>query len=367
VLFAIAGAALLVLCGVIAYIAWPTHDPGGTEEDPKQKGPTVGRKQPDVPPGKQPKAAPPTYQPGASIEAVEPDQKLESLALAFGDAGGQVLAGTVVDRNRARFHAWSWDNRAPIELMVKGSLGEWVCLSEDGRLALAGRGFQILRVRSVSSGEIMGRISTGPHVFAAAFSPDSRYLVYGRQKILGDDHRVLVWDLEVGKEVGDGRAFVEPLRCIAVSSGARWAATSDKKGLAVWEVKTGEVRYSESDSILCAAFASKGSFLIAGDASGTIRVVDLPAGKARRFTDRHSDAVTCLALSADGRRLVSGSKDQSVRVWEVSTGKMVQRLDGHEHPLFSVAINADGRRLISGDSAGTIRLWEEKQVRTKER
>jgi WD40 repeat protein len=72
----------------------------------------------------------------------------------------------------------------------------------------------------------------------------------------------------------------------------------------------------------------------------------------------HTSAVWGMALEAGGRLLASGSEDGTVRLWELPGGRALATLQGHTSGVYSVALAAAGHLVASASADGTVRLWQ---------
>ncbi len=68
--------------------------------------------------------------------------------------------------------------------------------------------------------------------------------------------------------------------------------------------------------------------------------------------------VFAMALSPDGTLLATGDASGAVRLWDLPTGTPLARLVGHEHMIFSLDFSPDGHGLITGGPDGTVRIWD---------
>lgn len=149
----------------------------------------------------------------------------------------------------------------------------------------------------------------------------------------GESPRVIVWDLETGKEVceikpAEGKAsgadFTPDARFLAV-----WGdRTRSPKGLAqgsgtleLWEFarrRVASARKTPGTDLKSVAFRGDGRILAAGQDNGEVVLWDMVTGAECRRLKGHRAAVQSLRFSGDGRRLVSGATDRTALIWDVA-------------------------------------------------
>jgi WD40 repeat protein/serine/threonine protein kinase len=71
----------------------------------------------------------------------------------------------------------------------------------------------------------------------------------------------------------------------------------------------------------------------------------------------HEAEVSSIVFSHDGSLLAAGSGDRTVRVWEVPTGRAVTILPGLGDRPAQLLFSSDGKRLITIDQSGVARVW----------
>jgi WD40 repeat protein len=98
-----------------------------------------------------------------------------------------------------------------------------------------------------------------------------------------------------------------------------------------------------------------GLLVSAGD-DRTVRVWDVPAGRAVHVLSGHTHFVRQVAVAAG--RVVSASQDGTVRVWELSSGQCRHVLAGHRLDVMAVAISADGRTAVSSAMDNAVLVWD---------
>ena len=124
-------------------------------------------------------------------------------------------------------------------------------------------------------------ISSG--VTAVAFSPNSRYIVYGIW-----NGTLRLWDTATGKAIG------QPLK-------------------------------GHEDRVTSVAFSPDGLRIVSGSFDNTLRLWDAATGQALGSPLKiHDNFVTiaCVAFSPNGRHIVSGS-GETVHLWDANTGNAI--------------------------------------------
>ncbi|KAI0388002.1 WD40-repeat-containing domain protein [Hypomontagnella monticulosa] len=145
--------------------------------------------------------------------------------------------------------------------------------------------------------------------------------------------------------------------------GKSLAICSYEMTVQVWDVTTGQVKYSlegHSREVLTVVFSPDGNKLASGSWDKTIRIWDIATGQAEHILEGHSGRINTLAFTPDGKKLASGSgyPGRKVRVWDVASGHVEHILEGHSSWVGVVLFSPDGRRLVSGSCDKTIRVWD---------
>jgi WD40 repeat protein len=240
-----------------------------------------------------------------------------------------------------------------------------VAFAPDGK-AVASAGGPDIHLWEPTSGKRIKTLTghAGP-VKGLAFGGDPNTLVS-----VGDDRRVVLWDVEAGKPA---HTFPDqPSRVEAVAVSGKQAATANAGGeLTVYPltnpaggqpviIPATDGRQAEFG----VAFAANGGIVVGGgDKLAKLFAGPDPAGNTPgtgavlRTFPGHADAVTGVATTADGQLLVTGGKDATVRVWELTGGKPARVFQGHATGVTAVAVRADGSQAASASEDGTIRVW----------
>ena len=104
------------------------------------------------------------------------------------------------------------------------------------------------------------------------------------------------------------------------------------------------------------AVAPGGATLASADASGLVRLWELPAGHLLHELNGHRQRVTGLAFSPDGAKLASGDADGHLCLWHVSGGTLV-RASSPAAAITTLAFSLDGQTLASGHGTGEVGFW----------
>jgi WD40 repeat protein len=200
-----------------------------------------------------------------------------------------------------------------------------------------------------------------------AFTRDGKSLVSA-----GDDKIVRIWDIASGKTVrtilgqiadGDqGKIFAAALspdeRYLAV--GGLLGASPDSGLIRIHNFQTGEVTAllrGHTRAVHTLAFSSDGRWLASGSSDNTVKIWDAAEWKLVRTLSGHTDSAYAVAFSPDSRTLVSGSLDKTLRLWDRDSGQLLKEMTGHAGQVPSVAFSPDGRYIGSSDSVGVVKLW----------
>ena len=96
--------------------------------------------------------------------------------------------------------------------------------------------------------------------------------------------------------------------------------------------------------------------LMAGFATGLVKVWELEGRRQEVTLDGHKEQVRGLALLPDGRTLVSTARD--IRFWDLDSGRQLSIFRLRTAGLFGCSVSPDGRRLALGAGDGRITIWD---------
>jgi WD40 repeat protein len=247
--------------------------------------------------------------------------------------------------------------------------------SPDSKLLASGANDDsVVRIWNVSDGRLVRRLEGHTDwIRSVMFSPDGKTLVSG-----SFDHSIRIWDVATGRLLHVLNGHSQFISTAVISPDGKSLASSSGDGtVRLWDISTGQQRsgFSFESQINLAnnepiwvtglAFSPDGKTLVAGQADGTIAVLDAATGTQQRSLAGHTDIVVSRAVqfSPDGKTLATGSFDGTVRLWDVSSGTQKAELNGHGLRVLSLSFSADGAQLAStSDEGGQMLLWDVAQA-----
>jgi WD40 repeat protein len=241
------------------------------------------------------------------------------------------------------------------------TMSDVLAFSPDGRrIVVAAATGKALHLIDVARGKV---VRTFPHahiVFAAAFSPDGRYLVAGGFESADKVYFARVREVDAHQEGHRLRFGPGPIRCVAYSpDGATVAVGGDGgKSLAVklFDAATGEERlkipFPDGTSVRSVAFSPDGRTLAASGGSST-RLFDAATGRERLKLDRKAIG---LRFAPDGATLV-GAVAGTIYRWDAATGRSLIP-EGGDSPVAQIAVTPDGRRVVTCGQDGDGHIWD---------
>jgi WD40 repeat protein len=292
-----------------------------------------------------------------------------------------------------------------------------VAMTDDGRLAAAGRGNEI-HVYEVATNRVVARLmdpslstQTGVKTGIAHLDLVQSLVFHPSGDLLasGGFREVKLWRRPSNVRLGELAGASEPVQAIATSADGKWAATGEANGMIrIWNLSEHKAAHtlaghagaitglrfsldgarlftSSKDKTIRAwnvadgaaagkidapaevnniALVNGGQEIVSADADNVLRVWALPAQtgaaeppKPVKELKGHGGPVTAVdSQLPDGKVILSGSQDGSIRVWNYDNGQQVRQMD-HGGPVAAVAIRPDGKRLASGGANNAVKLW----------
>jgi len=235
-----------------------------------------------------------------------------------------------------------------------------ISVTPDGRRAVSASFDNTLRVWDLHDGVCLRTLAGhSDMVFSVSSTPDGRRAVSG-----SFDNTLRVWDLDTGACLRTFKDSVGATGVSLTSDGRRalsWDRFSDS--LHIWDLERGSqvpgrlASHHKSGSLRnVEPYVGRAVFW--GNATNTLRFLDLGNKSAWYTLSGHGTGVRCAAVTPGGRRAVSSSDDDTLRVWDVESGGCLRVF---QHSGFRcVAMTPDGRRAV-GVLTGhdnTLQVWD---------
>lgn len=188
----------------------------------------------------------------------------------------------------------------------------------------------------------------------------------GTQLFAGGYHELTVWNTSDGALVRripnigqrtSGLDLSPDGTMLVVGDGAPGRSGSVR----IVDVNAGRLKQvigTAGDLVLDVKFSPDGSRVAAATVDSGVKIYDVTDGNERLAIDSHSDWVTSVAWSADGNILVTGSRDKTCKLFDTETGELKHTYSGHGKPVRGVAFHPDGEEVYSSGSDNKIHRWK---------
>jgi WD40 repeat protein len=273
------------------------------------------------------------------------------------DASGRVTLITIRQGGQLQFRQsgrlWevlapdaSW-LASPDEKWGSGTVKIWDTATGQERAALTGH---------------QGRVN------AAASAPDGSWLASA-----GNDATVRIWDTATGQERAALTGHLGHVDAVAIAPDGSWLASAGRDAtVRIWDAATGRERMTLTSYrgwvnpdalqphrgwVTALAIAPDGSWLAAGDETGTVLIWDTSAGPEHAIQASHQHDVSRLAIAPDGSWLAASDHHSSLRIWDTATGQEKAALR-HARRVAALAIAPDSSWLATSEDQGRVRVWD---------
>jgi WD40 repeat protein len=222
------------------------------------------------------------------------------------------------------------DDAEIASLSWKGTAPHWLHgFSPDGRLLAIEFADRILRLYDVASGGVRLEIKIG--VSSCDFSPDGRWIT-----VRLPDGSVAVYDVETGGQQHElpggfpsGYMRFDP-------TGQRLAWFSRRaRAMEIREIESGATLRTmpQSERVTDVSWSPDGRLLAAASDDGKGTVWDVQTGETRFTLEGHDKSMLRIRFNHSGRLIASSSWDDTIRLWDAFTGRPVLRLPGTSYQL----------------------------------
>ena len=205
-----------------------------------------------------------------------------------------------------------WDLATGQTLWTLAGHADWVlacAVTPDGRRVVSASDDHTLKVWDLATGQAMWTLAGhAAFVRACAVTPDGRRVVSASA-----DYTLKVWDLATGQALWTLAGHAAFVRACAVSPDGRCVVSaSDDKTLKVWDLTTGQALWTlagHAASVLACAVTPDGRYVVSTSNDHTLKVWDLAKGTCL-LTHHASANYTAVAVTATA--IIAGDTTGSV-------------------------------------------------------
>ncbi|MBI2422879.1 MAG: caspase family protein [Candidatus Hydrogenedentes bacterium] len=259
-----------------------------------------------------------------------------------------------------------------------GRVNDLAC-TPDGRTLISVSDDKAIRFWDVGTGILVktlrGQAGAGPEgqLFAAALSPDGRFLAVGGYGTPKGDTPIQIIDIAADRQVGTLSGHTNTVNALAWSADGRYLASgSADTDVRIWDVggvaeKPEGIRCvatleGHTDDVYDVDFAPDGSALVSASYDHSCRLwrrgVDgsFESGNSK-VMEGHSEGARCVVWSPKGDYIVSGGHDERVLLWD-RQGDLVKELGRLSGKVVTVSFLGDGSRVVGAGSGNPAVVFE---------
>lgn len=149
------------------------------------------------------------------------------------------------------------------------------------------------------------------------------------------------------------------IRSVAYSPDGRSLATcADDATVRIWDLPSGKARlHCGFDGGLEVLAFCGGNYLACGTADGQVILWDSANRRPDASAIRHTGGVRCLACAPDGRGIVSAGWDRALSLWRVPS-LFQQTLAPREEGVVGLAFTRDGTTVVAAGQDGSLDRYD---------
>lgn len=193
----------------------------------------------------------------------------------------------------------------------QGVIVSFIALSSDKKTLFCGTPENSIQLFNIDTGSYKNMGGTQP-VTAYAISSDRQIIVSGKKNIS-------IWDVNKQKLKYTLQSPSEVKLLAITPDKATLVGTCANNTINIWNIATGEIKYTNECFLDCLIISPNGKNFITGYYS-YVTAVDIDTGKkgftvARHLEHLHLERVNCLASSPNGGFIIVGSVDGTITIW----------------------------------------------------
>jgi WD40 repeat protein len=271
---------------------------------------------------------------------------------------GKYLVSGGEDKN---IHVWSNPVFGSSEESTIPNQPHWIEFSPCGRwlMLLEGHaaGTGILRLIEVATGyelwKLVMRRTMTPEGCPVAFDGSGDYITFRRL-----DESLCEHDSRTGQILTvlkpDGGSL-----CRCWETDGTLIYTDINSAIFTFDRRAAKASLASGELELIGSYAtSRGTLWLETNSAHTLRLTNMPLGRAIRSFEAISDRVKIATMSSDGKFLATVAQSPVIHLWNLHDSKPANRLISHNGNVNNVRFSGDGLTLLSRGFDGTLRLWD---------
>ncbi|HVM31609.1 MAG TPA: protein kinase [bacterium] len=226
--------------------------------------------------------------------------------------------------------------------------------SADGKWVLTGGDDKNLRLWDADSGAPRGKpLDTGFKIEKAFFSPDAK-----RVAVLGAGGALKVYGVPPGEK--PLLSIGHKVRAAAFSPDSRWVVTAEGSDANLWDVSSGKKvkSFAHGHALSGVLFSPKGDRVASLGSDGTARLWDVATGKPAGNPLQHAGPLQDWAFSPGGQALVLAYQDGGWQVWDAKTGEPIGDETQEGLLIVELGFSPDGKTLRLLDKKGGLKTLD---------
>jgi katanin p80 WD40 repeat-containing subunit B1 len=104
-------------------------------------------------------------------------------------------------------------------------------------------------------------------------------------------------------------------------------------------------------------FGQTEELVVAGSASGALKIWDLEAARLIRTLTGHKAGLTCADFHPYGDFLASGSADKNLKLWDIRRKGCIFTYKGHANRVNSLKFSPDGQWIASAGEDAAVKVY----------
>lgn len=248
-----------------------------------------------------------------------------------------------------------YGNNKDIEALKSKSLSDFDFTPDRKHILFSDLRGDHVTVYSFPDMQLERKIEVPSNVYALAVSPTGKEFA-----VALEDSRILIYDLESGKQIKELKGHTSRVRTVAYLDTARLVSGSNDQHIVTWDLNTGKEidrNRPHSRNIKDLHLSNDRKYLVSSSNDGTAIIWTWDDTDHTWYQHRkvsHGDNyVNSSALSPDNKLLATVSGDEDLKIWDATSGTLITDVPLGEAGC-SVTFSPDGKSVMVGAITGVF-------------